>query len=143
MHSPRSTMGIAMTSASILIVLIVATFVGAITGMVLGGSVSAFALALAAGFIGVIIAAIIRNYVLVRMASSGPDDSGIPGVIIVFSAVASIAGSLAAEDISESVLQLSPAMVGAFAGLLSGVLMVMLMVTYHMNPDKPGNRPYS
>jgi hypothetical protein len=111
--------------------------------MVLGGSVSVFALALAAGFVGVIAAAIVRNYVLVRMASSGPDDSGIPGVIIVFSAVASIAGSLAAEDISESVLQLPPAMLGVFAGLLSGVLMTMLMVTYHMNPDKPGNRPFS
>ena len=132
-----------MTSASILVVLIVAIMIGGITGMVLGGSVSVFVLVLAAGFLGVIAAAIARNYVLVRMAGSGPDDSGIPGVIVIFSAVASIAGSLAAEDIGESILQLSPAMLGAFAGLLSAVLMVMLMVTYHMNPDKPGNRPFS
>jgi hypothetical protein len=132
-----------MTSASILVVLIVAIVVGGATGLVLGGNVSIFALALAAGFIGVIAAAIARNYVLVRVAGSGPDDSGIPIVIVVFAAVASIAGSLAAEDISESALHLSPAMVGAFAGLISSVLMVMLMVTYHMNPDKPGNLPFS
>lgn len=132
-----------MTSASILVVLIVATVIGGLTGMVLGVSVNVFILALAAGFLGVIAAAIARNYVLVRMAGSGPDDSGIPAAIVIFSAVASIAGSLAAEDISEEILHLSPGMIGAFAGLLSSVLMVMLMVTYHMNPDKPGNRPFS
>jgi len=38
-----------MTSASILVVLIVAIVIGGMTGMVLGGSVSVFALALAAG----------------------------------------------------------------------------------------------
>jgi len=129
-----------MTSASILIVLIVATIVGALTGMVLADSVSVFALGLAAGFLGVIAAAIVRNYVLVRLASAGPDDSGIPGLVVIFSLVSSIAGSLAAEDIGESVLHLSDAMIGAFAGLLSAVLMIMLMVTYHMNPDKRGNR---
>ena len=130
-----------MTSASILIVLIVATVVGALTGMVLGDSVSVFALGLAAGFLGVIAAAIVRNYVLVRVASAGPDDSGIPGLVVIFSLVSSIAGSLAAEEIGERVLHLSTAMLGAFAGLLSAVLMSMLMVTYHMNPDKQGNRP--
>ena len=129
-----------MTSASILIVLIVATIVGSLTGMVLADSVSVFALGLAAGFLGVIAAAIVRNYVLVRLASAGPDDSGIPGLVVIFSLVSSIAGSLAAEDIGESVLHLSDAMIGAFAGLLSAVLMIMLMVTYHMNPDKRGNR---
>jgi hypothetical protein len=132
-----------MTSASVLIVLIVSTVIGALTGMVLGGAVSTFALGLGAGFLGVIGAAIVRNYILVRMAGSGPDDSGIPGLVVVFSLVASIAGSLAAEDIGESILRLSPAMLGAFAGLISAVLMVMLMTTYHMNPDKPVNRPFS
>lgn len=132
-----------MTTASVLIVMIVATAVGGLIGMVLGGSLNVFLLAIAAGFLGVIAAAIARNYVLVSVARSGPDDSGIPGVVIVFSAVASIAGSLAAEEISDEILQFPPALLGAFAGLLSSVLMVMLMVTYHMNPDNPGNRPFS
>jgi hypothetical protein len=132
-----------MTTASVLIVMVVATVVGGLTGMVLGGSVNVFILAIASGFLGVVAAAIARNYVLVRMAQSGPDDSGIPGVVVVFSAVASIAGSLAAEEISDEVLQFPPGLLGAFAGLLSSVLMAMLMVTYHMNPDKPGNRPFS
>ena len=132
-----------MTSASILVVLIVAIVVGGITGLVLEGFESVFVLGLVAGFLGVIAAAIARNYVLVRVAGSGPDDSGIPGVIVVFAAVASIAGSLAAEEISEYLLHLAPAMIGAFAGLISSVLMVMLMVAYHMNPDKPENRPFT
>ena len=132
-----------MTSASALIVLVVAIVVGGLTGMVLGDWVSVFVVALVAGFVGVIAAAVARNYVLVRLAGVGPDNSTIPGVIIVFSAIASFAGSLAAEDIGESVLHMSSGMLGAFAGLLSSVLMIMLMVTYHMNPDKPGNRPFS
>jgi tellurite resistance protein TehA-like permease len=132
-----------MTTASVLIVMIVATVVGGVIGMVLGGSVNVFLLAIAAGFLGVIAAAIVRNYILVRVAQSGPDDSGIPAIIVVFSLVASVAGSLAAEELSDEVLQFPPALLGAFAGLLSSVLMVMLMVTYHMNPDKPGNRPFS
>ena len=77
------------------------------------------------------------------IAKSGPDDSGIPGLVVIFSLVASFAGSLAAEDISERVLQLPPGLLGALAALISGVLMIMLMVTYHMNPDKPSNRRYS
>ena len=132
-----------MTTASVLIVMIVATVVGGVIGMVLGGTLNVFVLAIAAGFLGVIAAAIVRNYILVRVAQSGPDDSGIPAIIIVFSLVASVAGSLAAEELSDEVLQFPPALLGAFAGLLSSVLMVMLMVTYHMNPDKPGNRPFS
>jgi hypothetical protein len=134
-----------MTTASVLIVMIVATVVGGLIGMVLGGSLNVFVLAITAGFLGVIAAAIVRNYILVRVAQSGPDDSGIPAIIVVFSLVASVAGSLAAEDeeISDELLQFPPALLGAFAGLLSSVLMVMLMVTYHMNPDKPGNRPFS
>ena len=132
-----------MTTASVLIVMIVATVVGGVIGMVLGGTLNVFVLAITAGFLGVIAAAIVRNYILVRVAQSGPDDSGIPAIIIVFSLVASVAGSLAAEELSDEVLQFPPALLGAFAGLLSSVLMVMLMVTYHMNPDKPGNRPFS
>jgi hypothetical protein len=96
-----------MTTASVLIVMIVATVVGALVGMVLGGSLNVFVLGIAAGFLGVIAAAVARNYVLVSLAGSGPDDSGIPAVVIVFSAVASIAGSLAAEEISDEVLMKS------------------------------------
>jgi hypothetical protein len=123
--------------------MIVATAVGGLVGMVLGESVNIFVVAIAAGFVGVIAAAIARNYILVRVAQSGPDDSGIPAVIVVFSLVASVAGSLAAEEIGDEILQFPPALLGAFAGLLSSVLMVMLMVTYHMNPDQPSNRPFS
>lgn len=132
-----------MTSASALIVLIVATVVGGVVGLVLGDSGNLFVLALVAGFLGVIAAAIARNYVLVRLANAGPDDSGIPVLVIVFAAVSSVAGSLAAEDIGEYVLHLPGGLLGAFSGLLSAVLMIMLMVTYHMYPDKPGKKPFN
>jgi hypothetical protein len=130
-----------MTSASLIIVLFVTTVVGAITGLALGTSVPEMVLALAAGFLGVVASALVRNFVMVRVAKAGPDDSGIPLVIIVFSIVASIAGSLAAHEITETLVIISTTFLGALAGLISSVLMAMLMVTYHMFPDKPGNLP--
>jgi len=107
--------------------------------MALSETVTVFVLGLAGGFLGVTGAAIVRNCILVRLGSWGSGDSGIPGLIVVFSLVASIAGSLAAEDIGESILHLPPAMIGGFAGLLSAILMVMLMTAYHMSPDKSRN----
>ena len=130
-----------MTSASLLIVLIVTTIVGGATGLVLGTLLPEMILALVAGFLGVITAAIVRNFIMVRVALVGPDDSGIPTVVVTFSIVASIAGSLAAHEITETLVIVSPTFLGALAGLISSVLTAMLMVTYHMFPDKPSNLP--
>ena len=61
-----------MTSASVLIVLLVGTVVGALVGLLLGGTMENWYLALLAGFLGSTIAVIIRNLVLSRGAGLGP-----------------------------------------------------------------------
>ena len=128
-----------MAEANVIVVLLVSTIVGGIVGVALGDVLSGLSLAVAAGFLGVIAAAIARNNVMTRWNKAGPDDSGIPMVIIVFSVVASLAGSMTAMEITRD-LTLRSGMIGILAGLISSVLMCMLMVTYHMNPDKRRNR---
>ena len=125
-----------MTSASLLIVLIVGTVVGALTGLFLGGGMEALYLAFLAGFLGTIIAAVVRNYIMVRGSGVGPDDSRTPVLVIVFSAVASLAGSSAAVEAARLSEVSSPVWVGTLAGLFSSILLAMLMITYHTNPGE-------
>ena len=63
-----------MTTASLLIVLNAGTAVGAIVGLALGGGIDLWYLALLAGFLGLTIAVLVRNFILARGA--GPT---IPG----------------------------------------------------------------
>jgi tellurite resistance protein TehA-like permease len=125
-----------MTSASLLIVLIVGTVIGALTGLLLGGSLEALYLAIVAGFIGTIIAAIARNYIMVRGSGVGPDDSRTPVLVIVYSAVASLAGSSAAIEVTRLSEVSSAVWIGTLAGLFSSILLAMLMITYHTNPGE-------
>ena len=75
-----------MTSASVLIVLLVGTVVGALVGLLLGGTMENWYLALLAGFLGSTIAVIIRNLVLSRGAGLGPDNSKTPGLVAIYAA---------------------------------------------------------
>src|SRR5215467_9225964 len=125
-----------VVSASLLVVIIVSIIVGGLTGIALGNVLSGTALAIVAGFLAVIASVAVRNLLMVRGAGAGPDESGLPGLVIVFAIVASLAGSLSAEEITEKVVDLSQGMRGALAGLLSAILMAMLMITYRMNPHK-------
>ena len=128
-----------MTSASLLIVLIVGTVVGALTGLIVGGSLEALYLAILAGFLGTTIAGTVRNAIMVRGAKVGPDDSRTPMLVIVYAAVASLAASAAALEIAQrSDLSGSPVWIGALSGLFAAILMAMLMITYH---TKPGETP--
>jgi hypothetical protein len=127
-----------MTSASILIVLVVGTVVGAVTGLILGGFLGGLSLAILAGFLGTILGAVVRNLILARGAGMGPDDSRTPLLVIVFAAVASLAASAAALEVAQrSDLSGSPVWIGAVAGLFAAILMAMLMITYHTTPGKP------
>ena len=63
-----------MTSASLLIVLIVGTVVGSLTGLLLGSSMAALYLAFLAGLLGTTIGAVVRNLIVSRGAGVGPDD---------------------------------------------------------------------
>ncbi|MGH6833662.1 MAG: hypothetical protein ACRECM_11685 [Methyloceanibacter sp.] len=125
-----------MTSASLLIVLIVGTVVGALTGLIVGGSLEALYLAILAGFLGTTIGAVVRNLIISRGAGMGPDESRTPVLVIVYAAVASLAGSSAAVEVARLSDFASPVWIGTLAGLFSSILLAMLMITYHTNPGE-------
>ncbi len=125
------------TSMSIIILLLIATAVGALVGLMLGGVITGSrTLAITAGLIATLVASIARYKLVFLGAGVGPDDSKVPGVVVVNAAIASIAGSLAAHDIAGHIASPpTPVIMGTFAGLLSAVLLALLMVTYHANSN--------
>ena len=131
-----------VTTASLLVVFLVATAIGAATGLILDSSVTPVALALASGFLGTVVAGIVRNTLLVRAwGVAGVEDTGTPLVVIIYAAVASLAGSLAAYHLAGlAEVMMAPVLIGCLAGVLSAVLLGLLMVTYRMSPDQPTQR---
>ena len=123
-----------MTSANILIVLIVGLVVGALCGVVLNGMVGDLYLAIIAGFIATIIGTVATNVFMVRLG--GRNVPRTPLVATVFAAVASLGGSAAAVELATHShdLMSTPVWIGALAGLFSAILMAMLMITYEMKP---------
>ena len=128
-----------MTSANLLIVVLVGAVVGALTGLALGGTLSGFYLAVVAGFLGTIVAGIARNEIMKR-SGAGPDDLKIPNLVLVYSAVASLGGSSLADELVRLGGIDSPIWLGTLAGLFSCILLAMLMITYYMNPET--GKPY-
>jgi hypothetical protein len=129
-----------MTSASLLIVLLVGTAVGALTGLAAGSfSLGALTVALLAGFLGTTIGAAVRNFILARGAGVGPDDSRTPLLVVIYAVIASLAASAAAVELAQrSDLGDSRIWVGTLSGLIAAILMSMLLITYH---TKPGDMP--
>jgi hypothetical protein len=129
-----------MTSASLLIVLIVGTAVGALTSLAAGGfSLGALTVALLAGFLGTTIGAMVRNFIIARGAGVGPDDSRTPLLVVIYAVIASLAASAAAVELAQrSDLGDSRIWVGTLSGLIAAILMSMLLITYH---TKPGDMP--
>ena len=56
-------------------------------------------LAIIAGFIATIVAGIIRNELIHHVSGAGPDTFKVPGVVLTFAVIASLAGSLSAHEI--------------------------------------------
>jgi hypothetical protein len=128
-------------SASLLVVMLVGTATGALAGLLLGGWLEPLLLAVIAGFVGTVTAGIVRNTLLVDVwGVAGVEDAGTPIVIITYAAVASLAGSLAADRIALMIGAMPAVVTGGLAGLLSAVLLGLLMIAYRMNPDQPANR---
>jgi hypothetical protein len=126
-----------MTSANLLIVLLVGTVVGALTGLGLGNFFSnQWYLALVAGFLGTIIAAIVRDFVARRASGLGPDSSRIPTLVLVYAVVASLAGSSAAMEVAQQSELTASVWIGTLAGLFATILMAMLMITYFTHPGE-------
>ena len=122
-----------MTSARLLLVLIVGTVVGAITGLVVGGGFNADYLAILAGFLGCLSGVIVRNLI-----GLGPDDTKTPWLVAIYAIIASLAGSLAAKEVSDFSEITAPVGIGALAGLFAALLLAMLLITYH---NHPGHSP--
>ena len=124
-----------IVSASLIIVILIATAIGAIVALFLSGVVTGTrTLALISGFVATVLAAIGRYKIIFLGAGKGADESKIPGLILTYAVIASIAGSLAAHDVfGFMATDGSLAMLGALAGLFSAILMAMLMITYHTN----------
>lgn len=94
-------------------------------------------LAIAAGLFGTLAAALVRNTVLVRAwQAAGVIDTGTPAAVVIYAAVASLAGSLAASQLISDVGPMPAPVTGMLAGLLSAGLMGLLMVTYRMPPGR-------
>jgi hypothetical protein len=121
-----------MTSARLLLVLFVGTVVGAITGLVIGDGFNADYLAILAGFLGCVTAVIVRNLI-----GLGPDDTKTPWLVAIYAIIASLAGSLAAKEVTDFSGIAAPAGIGGLAGLFSALLLAMLLITYHTHPGHP------
>src|SRR5262245_36366594 len=99
-----------MTSANLLIVMVVGTLVGTFTGKALGGLIDILYLAMIAGLLATIIAGIVHDQIMMRVGLE-PEREGMPQLemprlitidrriplrVIGFSALASLAGSMSA-----------------------------------------------
>jgi hypothetical protein len=126
-----------MTSANLLIVLLVGTVVGALAGLGLGDFFSnPWYLALAAGFLGTIVAALVRDFIVRRGGALGPDSSRIPTLVLVYAVIASLAGSSAATEVAQQSDMTASVWLGTLAGLFSSILMSMLMIVYFTHPGE-------
>jgi uncharacterized membrane protein YfcA len=121
-----------MTSARLMLVLFVGTVVGAIAGLVVGDGLNADYLAILAGFLGCVTAVIVRN-----LFGLGPDDTKTPWLVAIYAIIASLAGSLAAKEVTDFSGIAAPAGIGGLAGLFSALLLAMLLITYHTHPGHP------
>lgn len=125
-----------MTSASLLIVLVVGLAVGAVTGLALSGLTNPLLVTFIAGLLATLVAGYVRNFIIKRGAGKGPDDSKTPALVLIFSAIASLAGSSTAIEVARLSEVWSGPWLGALAGLFSCILLAMLMITYHTNPGE-------
>jgi hypothetical protein len=123
-----------MTSANLLIVILVGAVVGALVGLALGGALTGFYLAVVAGFLATVIAGVARNEIMKR-AGAGPDDSKIPNLVLIYSAVASLGGSSLADEVARISGLDSAVWLGMLAGLFSCILLAMLLITYYEPRD--------
>lgn len=140
-QSQDATTPAGVTEASLLVVFLVSTAIGASSGLLLGGSLNPVVLAIVAGFLGTVAAGIVRNTLLIQAwGLAGVEDVGTPIVVVIYAAVASLAGSLAAHYITLLGDVAWPTLTGTLAGVLSSALFGLLMVTYPLEPRPCANQ---
>jgi hypothetical protein len=119
-----------MTAVNSLIALVVCSVVGAFTGLVLGGLVGDLFLAMIAGLLATIIAGILRNYKLSQLTviyDALAIERGIPLRLIIYSAIATLVGGIAAVGVTTMSGINWSTLLGALSGLFAGTLMLILM----------------
>jgi hypothetical protein len=124
-------------SASLIILILVAAAIGTIVALGLQDTgLGSRTIALIAGFLATLAASVARYKIVFLGAGKGSDESRVPALVLIYAAIASIAGSLAAHDLYGVIADTSSTVfLGSLAGMLSAVLMAMLMVTYHTNSN--------
>jgi hypothetical protein len=140
-----------MASISLIIILIVGSAVGAVTGIAIGGMIPDLYLAMIAGVLATLVAGIVRNMIVTRVGmqpgsvgipvlmmvySAVAIDRRIPARIILYSALASLAGSAAAVQIARIGEVTSTVLTGSLAGLFAGILMAILITLYDFRPSE-------
>jgi hypothetical protein len=126
-----------VTTASLLVVLIVGTIIGALVGMVLGNSMPPDALlAILAGLAGTVAGAVARNALVDQGIAVGEYEAALPTPILVFAVIASLVGSLAGLEVALLLHEPFPVWIGALAGLLSSILTGLLVIVYHHTPAR-------
>jgi hypothetical protein len=119
-----------MAAVNSLIALVVCSVVGAFTGLVLGGLVGDLFLAMIAGLLATIIAGILRNYKLSQLTviyDALAIERGIPLRLIIYSAIATLVGGIAAVGVTTMSGINWSTLLGALSGLVAGILMLILM----------------
>jgi hypothetical protein len=119
-----------MTAVNSLIALVVCSVVGAFTGLMLGGLVGDLFLAMIAGLLATIIAGILRNYKLSQLTviyDALAIEGGIPLRLIIYSAIATLVGGIAAVGVTTMSGINWSTLLGALSGLFAGTLMLILM----------------
>ena len=119
-----------MTAVNSLIALVVCSVVGAFTGLMLGGLVGDLFLAMIAGLLATIIAGILRNYKLSQLTviyDALAIERGIPLRLIIYSAIATLVGGIAAVGVTTMSGINWSTLLGALSGLFAGILMLVLM----------------
>ena len=120
-----------MTYVNWLILLVVSSVVGALTGLLLGGLVSDFLLALVAGVLGTVCAGIVHNMKIPQLAIIySAITVEIPARVILYSILAALVGGAAAVQIANVTGLTSSVAIGALAGFFAGILMAILTTLY-------------
>ena len=124
-----------ITIVSLLVVIVVGTVVGALSGMVFGNSMNPNALlAVLSGLSGTIAGAVARNTLVEMGIGVGEFEEAVPITVLMFAVIASFAGSLAGFELASLIHELLPFWIGAFAGFFSSILTSLLVIAYHMSP---------
>lgn len=124
-----------ITFVSLLVVIVVGTVVGALSGMVFGNSMNPNALlAVLSGLSGTLAGAVTRNTLVELGIGVGEFEEALPVSVLLFAIIASFAGSLAGYEFATFIREPLPFWIGAFAGLFSSILTSLLVIAYHMSP---------